>query len=236
MPEVDDKLIKDALKGDQKAFKGLVTRHRGSVFHIVFRIVRDKEIANDLVQETFMKAFSSLKSYRSEYRFSTWLYKIAANSSIDHLRKKRIQALSLDNPIKTEDGEVSETAYPPGYQYVGNPKYGRWQTGHSGESFWSFYGKYAMLSSLFNLGMGGRTVYRGDWDDYRRYSSQGRPYYGRNREYGTNGSFTRQTKPNFYQRKMTRQTRSNESFRNKVDRRVGRSRTGYRSRAGGYGK
>jgi RNA polymerase sigma-70 factor (ECF subfamily) len=107
LPEDDDKLIQDALKGDQKAFKGLVTRHQGSVYHIVFRIVRDREIANDLVQETFMKAFSSLKSYRSEYRFSTWLYKIAANSSIDHLRKKRIQALSLDNPIKTEDGEVA---------------------------------------------------------------------------------------------------------------------------------
>jgi len=106
LPEIDDKLIKEALEGDQKAFKGLMVRHQGSVFHIIFRIVRDKEIANDLVQETFMKAFSSLKSYRSEYRFSTWLYKIAANSSIDHLRKKRIHALSLDNPIKTEDGEV----------------------------------------------------------------------------------------------------------------------------------
>lgn len=107
MPEVDDKLIREALKGDQRAFKDLVTRHQGSVFHIVYRIVRDREIANDLVQETFMKAFSSLKSYRSEFRFSTWLYKIAANSSIDHLRKKRIQALSLDNPISTGDGEVS---------------------------------------------------------------------------------------------------------------------------------
>lgn len=107
MPEIDDKLIKEALRGDQKAFAELVSRHQGSVYHIVFRIVRDKDIASDLVQETFMKAFSSLKSYRSEYRFSTWLYKIAANSSIDHLRKKRIQAMSLDNPIQTGDGEVS---------------------------------------------------------------------------------------------------------------------------------
>jgi len=107
LPEDDDKLIKEALEGNQQAFKGLVTRHQASVFHIVFRIVRDREVANDLVQETFMKAFSSLKSYRSEYRFSTWLYKIAANSSIDHLRKRRIHALSLDNPIATEDGQVS---------------------------------------------------------------------------------------------------------------------------------
>ncbi len=107
MPENDDILIKDALKGSQKAFEELVNRHQASVYHIVFRIVRDREIASDLVQETFMKAFSSLKSYRSEYRFSTWLYKIAANSSIDFLRKKRIQAMSLDNPINTGDGEVT---------------------------------------------------------------------------------------------------------------------------------
>ena len=53
-----------------------------------------------------MKAFSSLASYRSEYRFSTWLYKIAANSSIDYLRKRRIQVLSLDRPLETEDGSV----------------------------------------------------------------------------------------------------------------------------------
>lgn len=107
MPELDDRLIQGALLGDQKSFTGLVDRYQGAVFHVVFRIVRDREIASDLVQETFMKAFSSLKSYRSEYRFSTWLYKIAANASIDHLRKKRIKALSLDNPILTKDGQVS---------------------------------------------------------------------------------------------------------------------------------
>ncbi len=106
LPEDDDILIKDALKGDQKAFRDLVNRHQTSVYHIVFRIVRDREVANDLVQETFMKAFSSLESYRSEFRFSTWLYKIAANASIDHLRKRRIKALSLDNPIETTEGSV----------------------------------------------------------------------------------------------------------------------------------
>jgi RNA polymerase sigma factor (sigma-70 family) len=106
LPELDDKLIKDALTGDQKAYRELVNRHQTSVYHIVYRIVRDRELANDLVQETFMKAFSSLKLYRSEFKFSTWLYKIAANSSIDHLRKKRIRALSLDSPVETEDGTV----------------------------------------------------------------------------------------------------------------------------------
>ena len=69
-----------------------------------------------------MKAFSSLATYRSEYRFSTWLYKIAANSSIDYLRKKRIQALSLDQPIETRDGsvelEVADYSYNPEHDLV----------------------------------------------------------------------------------------------------------------------
>ena len=81
---------------------------------------------------------------------------------------------------KTEDGKVEETPSPPGYQYVGNPKYGRWERDHSGNSFWAFYGKYAMMSHLF--GMVTRPVYRGDWNSYRDYSSRGRPYYGPNRE------------------------------------------------------
>ncbi|UCC44130.1 MAG: sigma-70 family RNA polymerase sigma factor [Candidatus Zixiibacteriota bacterium] len=109
--------ISEALAGDQRAFEFLVKKHKSSVFHIVNRIVRNEDASNDLVQETFMKAFASLASYRSEYRFSTWLYKIAANSSIDFLRKRRIQALSLDRPLETKDGEVdfevADNSYNP---------------------------------------------------------------------------------------------------------------------------
>jgi RNA polymerase sigma factor (sigma-70 family) len=99
-------VIAAALNGDQKAYTLLVDTHRVAVFHIVNRIVHNDEAARDLVQETFMKAFGSLATYRSEFRFSTWLYKIAANSSIDYLRKRRIQALSLDAPMDTGDGQL----------------------------------------------------------------------------------------------------------------------------------
>jgi RNA polymerase sigma-70 factor (ECF subfamily) len=111
-------LISEALAGNQKAYATLVEQHRGAVYHIINKIVRNEDVANDLVQETFMKAFSSLAMYRSEYRFSTWLYKIAANASIDFLRKRRIQALSLDRPLETKDGsvefEVPDYSYHPG--------------------------------------------------------------------------------------------------------------------------
>ncbi len=118
MPESETALISRALGGDQRAYTELAHRFRSAVFQIVFKIVRDKETADDLVQETFMKAFASLAGYRSEYRFSTWLYKIAANSSIDHLRKKRIKALSLDRKLETKDGtveiDVPDYSYHPG--------------------------------------------------------------------------------------------------------------------------
>ncbi len=113
----DSELITQALGGDQKAFEELARKHRPSVYHIVFKIVRDRETSDDLVQETFMKAFSSLASYRPEFKFSTWLYKIAANCSIDHLRKRRIQALSLERHLSDEDGhrplDVPDYSYNP---------------------------------------------------------------------------------------------------------------------------
>ena len=117
MREDESTLIAEALAGNQKAYTALVDQHKVAIYHIINKIVRNAEVANDLVQETFMKAFSSLAMYRSEYRFSTWLYKIAANASIDHLRKRRIQALSLDRPLETKDGtvefEVPDYSYHP---------------------------------------------------------------------------------------------------------------------------
>ena len=118
MQDEENVKISKALAGDQKAYQYLVEKHRPAIFHIVNRMVRNNEAAHDLVQETFMKAFASLSSYRSEYRFSTWLYKIAANSSIDFLRKKRIKMLSLDRQMETRDGtleiEVADYSYHPG--------------------------------------------------------------------------------------------------------------------------
>lgn len=111
------KIIADALGGNQMAFRKLNERYRIPVYHIISKIVRNTDTANDLVQETFMKAFKSLASYRSEYKFSTWLYKIAANNSIDFLRKKRINALSLDQELDTGEGkveiEVADHSYNP---------------------------------------------------------------------------------------------------------------------------
>ena len=80
-------------------------------------MVRDKTQVEDLVQEIFIKAFSSLSSYSSNYAFSTWLYKIATNHTIDYLRRKKLSTLSIDQPMKTKDGELEyelpDTTYRP---------------------------------------------------------------------------------------------------------------------------
>ena len=136
---------------------------------------------------------------------------------------------------KSKDGKVSEVASPPGYQYVGNDRYGRWRADSSGNSFWEFYGKYALISHMFN--MGSRSIYRNDWDGYRTARGAGRPYYGANREFGTNGTFTKNTNPTFYQRRVQQQRARSSSFKNKVNSRVRRSNmSGVRSRSGRSGK
>jgi RNA polymerase sigma-70 factor (ECF subfamily) len=102
----DEELIRKALSGEQDAYQALLQRYQKTVFHIVVKIIRNSDDAQDLVQETFMRAFNTLESYRSEYRFSTWLCKIAANCSIDYLRKKKIKAYSMDKPYQTKNGTV----------------------------------------------------------------------------------------------------------------------------------
>jgi RNA polymerase sigma factor (sigma-70 family) len=69
-------------------------------------MVKNREEANDLVQETFIKAFNALESYNDQYAFSTWLYKIAFNNCIDTIRKKKLKTLPLDKPIRLREGEV----------------------------------------------------------------------------------------------------------------------------------
>jgi RNA polymerase sigma-70 factor (ECF subfamily) len=101
----DKELIQSALGGDQNSYRELMNRHKSAIYHIILKIVRDGEIAADLVQETFMKAFTSLAGYRSEYRFSTWLYRIGANCAIDHLRKQRIKTLSLHAASDVREGQ-----------------------------------------------------------------------------------------------------------------------------------
>jgi DNA-directed RNA polymerase specialized sigma24 family protein len=85
----DEQLIDQALAGDRDAFGALVLRHERGLVNYIFRLVGSRDLAMDLAQETFMKVFVSLASFDPRYRFTTWLYRIASNGAIDHLRRKQ---------------------------------------------------------------------------------------------------------------------------------------------------
>lgn len=104
--EQDRLLVARALEGDQAAYNQLMGKYHGALSRHVQRMVRKPGEVDDLVQECFIKAFSALKSYSTDYAFSTWLYKIATNHTIDYLRKKKLKTMSIDKPIQTRDGEV----------------------------------------------------------------------------------------------------------------------------------
>ncbi len=75
------------------------------MFSLLYRMVRDRALAEDLAQETFIKVLNGIKSYRPEFKFSSWIFKIANNAAIDHLRRKSIDTLSLDGAPNAETPE-----------------------------------------------------------------------------------------------------------------------------------
>lgn len=102
----DDGLVKRAQSGDEKAYGKLVKKYERPLFFHIIKMIKDKNQVEDLVQEAFVKAFDNLSSYSTNYAFSTWLYRIATNNTIDYLRKKKLQTLSIDEPVKTKDGDM----------------------------------------------------------------------------------------------------------------------------------
>ncbi|MDP5074916.1 MAG: sigma-70 family RNA polymerase sigma factor, partial [Flavobacteriales bacterium] len=109
---LSDKAKKDYLlalralnEKDQRAYTELMGRYKDSVYFMLLKMVNNSDDAEDLTIETFSKAFKRLDQYTPQFAFSTWLFKIASNHSIDFIRKKRIKAISIDQGFSNEDGE-----------------------------------------------------------------------------------------------------------------------------------
>ena len=103
----DGELVQSALKGRETCFEELVRRYQRPIAAYVYRMVGDYDAALDLTQEVFIKVYNSLARYRSEYKFSTWIYKIAHNAAIDHLRRYAVREQALTNGFDVERREVS---------------------------------------------------------------------------------------------------------------------------------
>jgi RNA polymerase sigma factor (sigma-70 family) len=98
--------VRSAINGDQTAFKNLMDKYQKPLYYHVLKMVKNHEQVEDIVQEAFMKAFDNLHSYNTDYAFSTWLYRITTNHTIDYLRKKKLKTTSINEPVKTKDGEM----------------------------------------------------------------------------------------------------------------------------------
>jgi RNA polymerase sigma factor (sigma-70 family) len=102
----DFKLIDDAVqRSDEKAFAKLMQRYKRPVYHMILKMVRNVDDAEDLTIESFAKAFRSLHRFKKDFTFSTWLFRIATNNTIDHIRKKKLNTLSIDNRFTDDNGD-----------------------------------------------------------------------------------------------------------------------------------
>lgn len=99
-------LIDRAIENDdQKAFAELMMRYRRPVYHMIYKMVRNQDDAEDLTIEAFAKAFKNLAKFNPQYTFSTWLFRIATNNCIDFIRKKKLKTFSINSSIKNDDGD-----------------------------------------------------------------------------------------------------------------------------------
>jgi RNA polymerase sigma-70 factor (ECF subfamily) len=98
-------IIRSVLSGDSSQFALLWQKYNKQIFANVLKLVRSIDDADDIVQDTFLKAFNALHSYNQTFPFPAWLYKIASNTCIDYFRRKRIRPISIEN-INRDGGDI----------------------------------------------------------------------------------------------------------------------------------
>src|SRR3954451_7301312 len=106
LPDAD--VVALAQQGRDAAFRELVRRYERPVFSLIFRMVRDRELAEDLAQDTFVKVLNHIDRYRPEFKLSSWLFKIANNVAIDHLRRRTLDTVSIDGAPHAQTADAIE--------------------------------------------------------------------------------------------------------------------------------
>ena len=103
----DFKLIDSAVEEqDQQAYASLMQRYKKPVYHMILKMVRNVDDAEDLTIEAFAKAFKNLHKFKKDFTFSTWLFRIATNNAIDFIRKKRLNTMSLNTSFNDDNGDA----------------------------------------------------------------------------------------------------------------------------------
>ena len=114
MSGVEAGLIRRCLAGDEKAYRELVEMYQGQVFSVVLRMVRRREDAEDLTQETFVRMFRALERYDPQRPFAAWLFTIASRLAIDHIRRRKVTPISLTQREAGSDEEYEIEVEDPG--------------------------------------------------------------------------------------------------------------------------
>jgi RNA polymerase sigma-70 factor (ECF subfamily) len=109
--ESDEAVVARVLSGDDDLFGLLVRRYQTRVHAHVTKMIGHREDALDLTQEIFLKVYQALSRFNPEYKFSTWLFRIAGNAAIDHLRKRRPKTVPLEVPDPEGQGRMSSPEY-----------------------------------------------------------------------------------------------------------------------------
>jgi len=111
----DYELVLACLEGDKDCFGEIVSRYKNLVYSVVLRMVADKEEANDLAQEVFIKLYRNLEKYSDEFKFSTWTIRIATNHVIDWRRKKKQETVNIDD---VAEGLTASNGASPEDEYI----------------------------------------------------------------------------------------------------------------------
>src|SRR3982751_2030478 len=106
LPDAD--VVALAQAGREQAFRELIRRYERPVFSLIYRMIRDRELAEDLAQDTFIKVLNHIDRYRPEFKLSSWLFKIANNVAIDHLRKRQLPTISMDGSPHASTADAVE--------------------------------------------------------------------------------------------------------------------------------
>lgn len=99
-----DLIDRAVLDKDQQAYATLMKRYKKAVYFMILKMIRDADDAEDLTMEAFAKAFRNLERFKKDYTFSTWLFRIATNNTIDFIRKKKLKTMSLNNTLSDDSG------------------------------------------------------------------------------------------------------------------------------------
>lgn len=121
----DNDIIKNILNGNKEQFDLLQKRYKRIISNLIKKMIRDEDDVDDLIQETFIKTYNALPSFQFTYTFSSWIYRIASNTCIDFIRKKKFNFVYIDEHTGDDDNpvyEIKDSSYQPDLEYNNKEK------------------------------------------------------------------------------------------------------------------